>query len=193
MNRRISNFLNASTLEKKIIFERRLHKLNGMGYESFGKNSVICKPLAISGKKHISIGTGVTIYPNARIEVIDCWGEQKMEPKLIIEDNVSIGQDLHLTCMGELRIGEGTVITARNTITDINHISNQKDVSILAQGLEYKKTSIGKNCFLGVGVVILPGVTIGNNCVLGANAVVTKSVPDNCVVAGNPAKIIKEK
>ena len=49
---------------------------------------------------------------------------------------------------------------------------------------------IGDNCFIGYRALIMPGVTIGNNCVIGAGSVVTKSVPDGKVVAGNPAQII---
>lgn len=51
-------------------------------------------------------------------------------------------------------------------------------------------TRIGKNCFIGGRSIILPGVTIGDSCLVGAGSVVTKSVPSNCIVAGNPAKII---
>lgn len=59
-------------------------------------------------------------------------------------------------------------------------------------GLEYgKPITIGNNVWLGGGVVIAPGVTIGDNVVVAAGAVVTKSVPENYVVGGNPAKIIK--
>ncbi|MGX7151229.1 chorismate mutase [Enterococcus ureasiticus] len=60
-------------------------------------------------------------------------------------------------------------------------------------GLEYgKPITIGDNVWLGGGVVITPGVTLGNNVVVAAGSVVTKSFPDNCVIGGNPAKIIKE-
>lgn len=51
---------------------------------------------------------------------------------------------------------------------------------------------IGENCFIGGRSLIMPGVTIGNSCIVGAGAVVTKSVPDNCIVAGNPARILRE-
>lgn len=53
-------------------------------------------------------------------------------------------------------------------------------------------TYIGHDCVIGVRSIILPGVTIGNQCVIGGGSVVTKNVPDNCIVAGNPAKIIRE-
>ncbi|MEI5994498.1 chorismate mutase [Candidatus Enterococcus mansonii] len=60
-------------------------------------------------------------------------------------------------------------------------------------GLEYgKPITLGNNVWLGGGVVITPGVTLGNNVVVAAGAVVTKSFPDNCVIGGNPAKLIKE-
>ena len=55
-----------------------------------------------------------------------------------------------------------------------------------------KKVSIGNNVWIGGGVTILPGVSLGNNVVVGAGSVVTKSFPDNVIIAGNPATIIKK-
>ncbi len=52
-------------------------------------------------------------------------------------------------------------------------------------------TKIGKRCFIGVNAIIMPGVTIGDEVIVGAGSVVTKDVPSHCVVAGNPARIIK--
>jgi acetyltransferase-like isoleucine patch superfamily enzyme len=57
----------------------------------------------------------------------------------------------------------------------------------------YRKTSIGKDCFIGARAIILPGVTIGDHVIVGAGSVVTKDIKSNCIVAGNPAKIIREK
>lgn len=69
------------------------------------------------------------------------------------------------------------------------------DVRILThdrtRGL-FVDTKIGENCFIGGCSVILPGIEIGDNCVVGAGSVVTKSVPPRCIVAGNPAVIIRE-
>ena len=54
-----------------------------------------------------------------------------------------------------------------------------------------KGISIGNGCFVGVGAIILPGVNIGDNCIIGAGAVVSRDIPDNSIVVGNPARIIK--
>lgn len=56
----------------------------------------------------------------------------------------------------------------------------------------YVHTRIGRNCFIGGRSLILPGVEIGDGCVVGAGSVVTKSVPAGCLVAGNPARILRE-
>ena len=53
-------------------------------------------------------------------------------------------------------------------------------------------TKIGKKCFIGANSIIMPGVTIGDSVVVGSGAVVTKNVPSGCIVAGNPAKIIRD-
>lgn len=57
----------------------------------------------------------------------------------------------------------------------------------------YRHTRIGQRCFIGGRSIILPGVEIGDECVVGAGSVVTRSVPDRCLVAGNPARIIRRE
>lgn len=56
----------------------------------------------------------------------------------------------------------------------------------------YRHTYIGKRCFIGARSMIMPGVTVGDSCVVAAGAIVTKDVPSGCVVAGNPAQVIRE-
>lgn len=59
-------------------------------------------------------------------------------------------------------------------------------------GGDYKDTYIGKKCLIGVNSIILQGIRISDSVVVGAGAVVTKNVPSNCVVAGNPARVIRK-
>jgi len=61
------------------------------------------------------------------------------------------------------------------------------------QGYQYNMpVHIGKNCWLGAGVLVMPGVTIGDNTVIGAGSVVTKDIPANVVAVGNPCKVLRE-
>lgn len=61
------------------------------------------------------------------------------------------------------------------------------------KGLQYNApVHIGKNCWLGAGVIVLPGVTIGDNTVIGAGSVVTKNIPSKVVAVGNPCKVLRE-
>ena len=99
-------------------------------------------------------------------------------------------------------IGEGALIS-RNAVLDrgINpkgiHIGKYTRITgalILAHDACRRLKAdvfIGDNCFIGSKAIILPGVRIGNEVIVGAGSVVTKDIPSNCIVAGNPARIIK--
>ena len=56
----------------------------------------------------------------------------------------------------------------------------------------HKDTYIGKRCFIGANAIIMCGIKIGDEVIVGSGAIVTKDVPSNCIVAGNPARILKE-
>lgn len=105
--------------------------------------------------------------------------------------NVKIGSNCVLMngfqCMsaGGLIIEDNVLISLNCTIATNNHDYYDRML------LTCKPVVIKKNAWLGVNVTILPGVTIGENAVVGAGAVVTKDVPDNAIVAGMPAKVIK--
>lgn len=162
-------------------------------YGFLGKNSYIRKPLMIIGKKNIFIGEHVFVRNGARIETVSQWYDmQSFTPKVIIGDNVSIEQRLHLTCAESVEIEDNVVISYDVLITDINHSYENIDQHCFRQPLEVKPVKIKEYSLIGAGARILPGVTIGKNVIVGTNSVVTKSVPDYSIVAGIPAKIIKQ-
>jgi acetyltransferase-like isoleucine patch superfamily enzyme len=91
-----------------------------------------------------------------------------------------------------ISIGSNTMIAQQVKLISTNHEYRDKNRLIHEQDMIFDKCGItvGDDCWLGAGCVVLPGVTIGTGVVVGANAVVTKDVPDYAVVVGNPAKII---
>lgn len=109
-----------------------------------------------------------------------------------MHDGVRIQQNLHLTCASRIEIGENTAIAANVTITDIHHPYTDIDTPIEKQDLEVHPVKIGKDCKIYNNAVILPGTVIGNHVSIGANSVVKGTFPDNCVVAGIPAVILKK-
>ncbi len=76
---------------------------------------------------------------------------------------------------------------------NVGLISSNHDVDDYDQWIEVPPIEIGDNVWFGMNSVVMPGVKIRNNIVVAANSVVTRDVPDNSIVAGNPAKIIKKK
>ena len=172
--------------------KRILCSLNKIFYGNFGYNSYIVLPSYITQRKNISIGNNVFIRNNARIEPVTQWYNNSYKPKVIIEDNVSIEQNIQLTCSNFVKIGKNTMVNSYVFITDIDHDYSEINEPIKKQKLIVSETIIGEDCFIGTGVKIMAGVKLGNHCVVGANAVVTHSFPDYCVIAGVPAKVIKK-
>jgi acetyltransferase-like isoleucine patch superfamily enzyme len=154
----------------------------------FGKfefPSYIGKPTFLRNVKRIFIGKKVRIFPGARMEVIG------NDASIIFEENISIGQNLHITSASELIIGANTTITESVMITNIDHDYQEIGKHILEQKNIVKETKIGENCYIGYGVVIQAGTILGRQCVVGANAVVRGTFPEYSVIVGAPAKIVK--
>lgn len=174
--------------------------------ESFCKCSETCYFGTIGnviGAKYISIGKhccfGDLLYLTAWERYIteenDIKKEQCFNPKLIIGNHCNFGAFNHITCINKIIIGDGVLTGKWVTITDNSHGTTSMEClqirpanrKLISKG----PVIIGKNVWVGDKATILPGVTIGDGAVVAANAVVTKDVPAYCVVAGNPAKIIK--
>ena len=108
--------------------------------------------------------------------------------KCSIGDKVFMNHNCSITCANEITIGDNCNLA--NNIVIVDHDHNIGDTGVVA-GLNSKPIHIGNNVWIGGNVCVLPGVTIGDNVVIGAGSVVTKDIPANCLVVGNPGKIIK--
>ena len=109
---------------------------------------------------------------------------------VVIGDHTRIG--LHNTIIGPVTIGNHVNLAQGITVTALNHNFDDTTKRIDEQGIATKPVVISDDVWIGANAVILPGVTIGRHAVVAAGAVVTKDVPDNTIVGGVPATIIKK-
>lgn len=109
---------------------------------------------------------------------------------VVIGDHTRIG--IHNTIIGPVTIGNHVNLAQGITVTALNHNFDDTTKRIDEQGIATKPVVISDDVWIGANAVILPGVTIGRHVVVAAGAVVTKDVPDNTIVGGVPATIIKK-
>ena len=108
--------------------------------------------------------------------------------------NITVGENVFINAcckfqdQGGITIGNGVLIGHNVTLATLNHDERPQ----YRQNIYPKPIKIGDNVWIGSNATILSGVTIGNGAIIGANAVVTKDVPENIIVAGIPAKIIRK-
>jgi len=148
------------------------------------------------GLKHISVGNDFYTASGLILEAYDSHLESTYNPEIVIGDNVRIGNDCHIGCVNKIIIGNNVLIASKVFITDHFHGETTAEYmnippnarKVISKG----PVIIEENVWIGEGVAIMPNVRIGKNSIIGANAVVTKNLPNNCVFAGNPAKIIKK-
>lgn len=142
--------------------------------------------------QHFILGKDVFIGDHGRLEGVCQYAAQRFNPIIRIGDNVSIEQNLHLTCANEIIIGRNTAIASNVSITDINHQYEDVQLPPEKQPIETLRVSIGEDCKIYNNAVLLPGTELGKHTIVGANAVVLgKKYPDYCVIVGTPAKVIK--
>ena len=164
-------------------------------FKIFGKDSSIKSEMVLIGGSYISIGDKTSFGTRATLTAWDKYGLDRFCPEIIIGNNVSIGDDSHITAINRIEIGNNVLTGKKITITDNAHGKSNLE-SLMLPPTHRKLYSPGPifiedGVWIGDKVTILANVRIGKNAIIGSNAVVTKDIPANCVVGGIPARIIK--
>ncbi len=158
-----------------------------------GNHSYIQLPRWIESPDCLQVGANTVILPGARISAIRRYCNFVYEPKIRIGDGVYIGRHAYFVAIDSIEIDDGCVLSEYVYITDLAHGLHPDKGPIMEQPLESKgPVQIGKSCFLGFRVSVMPGVSLGEHCIVGANSVVTKSFPAGSMIAGCPAVLIKK-
>ncbi|MDS0526522.1 acetyltransferase [Clostridium sp. SHJSY1] len=163
----------------------------------YKKARLVRRPIYIRGKSYMDFKKGFTTGYNCRF---DLFGEEEdKEKKLIIGENCKIGDNVHIVAKEKVIIGDNCLMASKVFISDTSHgeYTNLENYSLPdippdQRRLYSKPVTIGNNVWIGENVCILLGVTIGNGVIIGANSVVNKDIPNNCIVVGIPAKVIKK-
>lgn len=157
--------------------------------------SLIRRPFYLRGKPWISLGKGFRTGYRCRIEA---FGDRNSHSiKIDVGENCHIGDNVHIAAIEKVRIGDNCLLASHIFISDSSHGSYHGEAQDSpASRPEERKlvsspVSIGNNVWIGENVSVLMGARIGDGCIVGAGSVVTKSFPDNCIIVGSPAKIIK--
>jgi len=129
-------------------------------------------------------GDNVSIHPNVYLFNVE---------KIRFGSNVSVHPMCYFDGDGEITIGNNVSIAHNTTILSSNHKYQDSLTPIKYQGMEYQKTIINNDVWIGAKVTILSGVVINSGCVIAAGAVVSKSFDENSIIAGVPGRIIKSR
>ncbi|MDA8239465.1 MAG: SPASM domain-containing protein [Nitrospiraceae bacterium] len=145
----------------------------------------------IRGIQKMRFGNNVVIQK-------DCWlniafNNTNFQPMIEIGEGTNIGRRCTISAANKITIGANVLLGPSILISDHNHEYRHVGVPILHQGISTHEDRIiiGDDTWIGTNTVVVGNVRIGRHCVIGANTVVTKDIPDYCVAAGNPCRVIK--
>jgi serine acetyltransferase len=166
----------------------------GRKFASFGQGSMFAFPAgSVYGERWIMVGEGTLIGMHVTMSAGMIPGQDLgVAPVLRIGDRCVIGRGSHIIAHHSIQIGDDVFTGPYVYITDQNHGYEDPEIPIGRQMPRNTAVSIGSGTWLGAGAIILPGACIGKNVVVAAGSVVRGQVPDRCVVAGVPARVVRE-
>jgi acetyltransferase-like isoleucine patch superfamily enzyme len=162
-------------------------------YGKFGEGSCIAfPPGAVFGERWIHIGARTLIGPHVTLSAGMAPGQQMVtDPVVRIGDRCMIGRGSHIVGHLNVEIGDDVWTGPNIYITDQNHTYTDIDTPIGTQWPVESQVRVGSGSWLGSGVAVLPGADIGAHVVVAAGSVVKGVIPDRCVVAGSPARVVR--
>lgn len=174
-NKLVDNFLNEQTTNNNFVGEGTVH---------------IHPSVEIVGGPKIRIGPNVQIMKDSWLNIPAFNNEEFM---LEIQEGAVIGRRATISAANKIIIGKNVLLGPNVLISDHNHQYRNIEIPIKDQWIDSESNTvyIGEGTWIGTNSVIVGNVSVGKNCVIGANSVVNRSFPDYCIIAGNPAKIVK--
>ena len=176
---------------RKKVFVGNNTKIYNSKNISFGKSVTIDKNCFIDGYAKQKIIFGDCVNIGAYSKLTSTSHLSKYGIGLQMGNNSAIGDFTHFGASGGIEIGNDVIMGSYISFHSENHNFSDNSKLIREQGTTNKGIKIGNNVWVGAKVTFLDGCKIGNNSVVAAGAVVNGGFPDNCVIGGIPAKILK--
>lgn len=158
---------------------------------------LIRRPVVIRGSRYIDFGKALTTGHWCRFEAYPTSDDKSI--KLKFGDNIQVNDFVHISALEKVEIGDGCLIASHVYISDNSHgsykgtdIDSSPEIEPGCRAYSTAPVIIGKNCWIGESVIVMPGVSIGDGCIIGAHAVVNKNIPSASIAVGSPAKVIKK-
>ncbi|MDN7671381.1 DapH/DapD/GlmU-related protein [Burkholderia oklahomensis] len=150
----------------------------------------------IFGWRSIRVGKGVTIGDACWIQAVERYGMQTFRPSISIGDGAHLSDAVHMSAVSSIEIGNGCLLGSRIYIGDHAHgdsaDADHQSVPPARRPLaRIEEIRIGDNCWICDGAIILAGTRLAPGCIVAANAVVRLTADAACLIAGNPATIVK--
>lgn len=183
-----ANNLSISNKSSENIYESNAtDKVN----DNICESSIINKNCDIRGIDRIFFGKGVVVQKDCWLNVVD--NDFKSDYMIEFGDGTNIGRRSTISASNKIVLGKNVLLGPNVFISDHNHEYRHIEIPIIYQGITSYENfiTIGDNTWIGTNSCIVGNVKIGKNCVVAANSVVKYDVPDYCVVAGSPAKVVK--
>lgn len=153
-------------------------------------------PFIVRGKQYIDWGKALTTGHWCRFEVYP--NNSPPHKRLFFGNNIQVNDFVHICAIEHVEIGDNCLLASHIYISDNSHgryegseYDSPPEVAPAYREYITAPVKIGKNCWLGEGVIVLPGVTIGDGCIIGAHSIVKKNIPPFSIAVGSPAKVVK--
>lgn len=153
----------------------------------------------IIGVRHISFGKNIYVERNLWLEAVTSYGSQQFDPRIAIGDYVCFSDSVHISSIISITISQHCLFGSRIYVSDHNHgiyrgehQSNPLEPPALRELGGGGPVVIGENVWIGDNCIILGPVEIGSGAIIAANSVVRGIVAPNTIVAGAPAKPVKQ-
>lgn len=161
-----------------------------------GENCEFGLDMRVRGEKCLFLGKGTRFNRHCHLIAIETYipSGQTFSPKITIGNHCYFNEYTHIAAINSIKIGNGVLTGRFVLITDHSHGNTEciaEERPSIRPIVSKGPVVIEDNVWIGDKATICPGVHIGKNAIIGANAVVTKDVPTNAIVGGNPAKIIR--